>query len=399
MRFLATQPAVSSAAADGRRVRAALGRCASPRRRGASLVLIVLLLPIFVGMVAFAVDFGLMTLQRAQIQNAVDAGTLAASLQLRVDPTAITDAEAVAREYVQYNRVGSQIVVPEEAIDVEVGRWDDQSHQFTATEVDPNAVRVFARQDNEPYFFAQIFGHTSFGAPAEAIATASTSELDVMLVLDLSGSMADEGRIEALRNSAPSFAGIIDNMEGDNYMGVMGLSADPGSYAGSNAYDSGLHPTNNHHVGVLESVLTNNFGQLQSVTLGAANLVPQKYQPYTGTGAALGDAAHYLANGAEARANAEKIIVLMSDGLANRPTGSGPAYAQSMAVYAAGLDITVYTISLGNDADLVLMGQIAQLTGGLHFDATGSGEEDLTAALTTAFEAIGAAIKRNQLVQ
>ncbi len=362
-------------------------------------MLIVLLLPIFVGMVAFAVDFGLMTLQRAQIQNAVDAGTLAASLKLRVDPSAIADAEAAAKQFVQLNRVGSQVTVPDGSIDVEVGRWDDSMEQFTATTVDPNAVRVFARQDNEPYFFAGIFGHTTFGSPAEAIATGSGSALDIMLVIDLSGSMSYEGRIQALRNAAPVFVDIVENLEGDDYLGVMGLSANPSTYGGPNGYSSGLHPTDGHHIGVLESVLTQNFSSLKSGTLGSGSLVAGKYDGWTGTGAALGDSAHYLTYGAEARSGVQKIIVLMSDGFANRPDGSGPDYARSMATYAAGLDITVYTISLGDDADLDLMDDIATLTGGEHFDATGSGESALTAALTSAFQSIGAAIKRTQLVQ
>jgi len=383
MRFLASHAATSEA----------------HHRRGGSLVLIVLLLPIFVGTVAFAVDFGLMTLQRAQIQNAVDAGTLAASLKLRTDPDAIVDAEAAARQFVQLNRVGSQVTVPDGAIDVEVGQWSDSTQTFTATNTDPNAVRVFARQDNEPYFFAQIFGHTNFGSPAEAIATGSGASLDIMLVLDLSGSMSYEGRIQALRNAAPVFVDIIENMDGDDLIGVMGLAANPSTYSGNDGYSSGLHPTDDHYIGVLESVLTDNFNQLKNSTLGSANLTASKYNGWTGTGAALGDAAHYVTYGAEARSDAQKFIVLMSDGYANRPNGSGPAYALSMAAYAAGLDITIYTISLGDDADEDLMNGIAAASGGEHFDATGSGEATLTANLTAAFQSIAAAIKRTQLVQ
>jgi Flp pilus assembly protein TadG len=366
-------------------------------RRGASLVLIVLLLPIFVGMVAFAVDFGLMTLLRAQIQNAVDAGTLAASLKLKEDPKAIAEAEAAAREFVQLNRVGSQITVPEDAIDVEVGVWDDDKQTFTATTDEPNAVRVFARQDNERYFFAQIFGHTTFGAPASAIAAASQLELDIMLVLDLSGSMADEGRIQALWNAAPVFVNMVEGIGGENQIGVMGLSADPSTY--KNGYDSGLHPTPDHHVGVLESKLTDNFTALKSSVLTEKKLTPGKYQPWTGTGAALGDAAHYITYGKEARSKAEKIIVLMSDGYANRPSANGPQYALDMAKYAADRDITVYTISLGDDADVAFMEEMAQITGGSHFDATGSGEADLTQKLTEAFQYVTDAIKDTQLVQ
>ena len=88
----------------------------------------------------------------------------------------------------------------------------------------------------------------------------------------------------------------------------------------------------------------------------------------------------------------------MSDGQANKPNGNGPGYALDMASYASGLDIKVYTISLGTGADEDLMQQIADNTGGEHFQATGlSG--NLSADLTNAFEKIADAIKQTQLVQ
>ena len=89
----------------------------------------------------------------------------------------------------------------------------------------------------------------------------------------------------------------------------------------------------------------------------------------------------------------------MSDGHANRPTGYGPGYARKMAAYAAEHDVTIYTISLGNDADLDLMRDIAEITEGEHFDATGAGESTLTSRLTEAFRNTAAAIKRVQLVK
>jgi Mg-chelatase subunit ChlD len=113
----------------------------------------------------------------------------------------------------------------------------------------------------------------------------------------------------------------------------------------------------------------------------------------------LGDAAYYLSTSTLVRADARKTIVLLSDGYANKLTGNGAGYARSMADYAANQDVTVYTISLGNDADESLMQDIATRTGGLHFDATGSGATTLTQRLTTAFREIAAEIKRVQLVE
>ena len=95
----------------------------------------------------------------------------------------------------------------------------------------------------------------------------------------------------------------------------------------------------------------------------------------------------------------KKVIVLMSDGHANKPSGSADSYALDMAAYASSLEIKVYTISLGNSADMDLMTSIATATGGKHFDATGSGQAELTQKLTKAFQQAAAAIKRTRLVE
>lgn len=376
-----------------------------PRRRGGAMILMLVLLTIVIGMVAMSVDAGLMVLLRAEIQNAVDAGAVAAALRLQGDPENIDEAESMARNYVQRNRVGFTALVPEDAIDVEQGYFDGDTNTFTPTSVSPNAVRIYARQDAQPFFFARIFGYETFGAPAEAIASADPRPLDVMMVLDLSGSMADEGRIEALQNAAPTFVDVIEELGGEDHIGVMGLSANPDQYdpsgVGHNGtlYDSGLHPTADHNVGVLESGLDDRFSRLKNSVLNANHLEAGKYTNYTGTGAAIGDAVHYLMNSSDTRGNSVRALVLMSDGAANRPSGNGPGYARQMAQYAADNDVKIYTISLGNDADLDLMQDIADISGGEHFDATGSGEAALTERLTEAFRQAAAAIKRASLVK
>jgi len=382
----------------------------SEKRRGLALVLVALLLPLIVGIVAFVVDIGMMTLLRAEIQNAVDAGTLAATLQFQNDPDDADAAGKAALEFIQRNRVGSTLTIPEDAVQVEIGRWNPATQKFTATTVDANAVHVFARQDDQETFFGKMFGRQSYGAPADAIAATSGVTSDIMMVLDLSGSMASEGRIEALVAAAPTFVDVIESFGGDDQIGMMGLSVEPQLFnlnlIKSNTsvlmYTSGLHVNSGekYHVGVLEKKLTTNFDQLRNTVLSANNLTPAKYgDGFTGTGGALGDAVHYLVNGAEARSNAEKFIVLMSDGMANRPVNVGDRYALEMAEYAKANEVKVFTISLGNGADLDLMQRIADTTGGEHFDATGSGVSELTKVLTEAFEDAAGAMKRPQLVQ
>ena len=244
-----------------------------------------------------------------------------------------------------------------------------------------------------------------FGVPASAIAAAGSRPLDIMLVLDLSGSMADEGRIQALWTAAPRFVDFISELGDDDRIGVMGLATDPEDEEpirrGKKGvlYRSGLHPNRDYYVGVLEGTLTGDFESLKRDVLTSGNLIAGKYTGYTGTGAALGDAAHYLGHGREYRPHVERAIVLMSDGHANRPSEFGPAYAEDMARYAAKRKIAVHTISLGNEADVRLMERIAEIGNGRHFDATGSGVEDLSQKLITAFAQVVFALKRVQLVR
>ncbi len=372
-------------------------------RRGAVLILVCLFMTALMAFVAYTIDVGQMTMLRAEIQNGVDAGTLAAQLQLQMDPNNPEKAEAVAKEFVNRNRIGSNLV-PNDAIDVEVGVWNDELGTFVATPTGANAVRVYARQDQQGLSFGRLSKYDTFGAPAEAIASGSSSTNDIVLVLDLSGSMLYQGRIEALRNSAPAFIELIDDLGSGDQIGVMGYSADPSKFDASRIsgdaylYNSGLHPSSSHHVGVMEKPMTSDLPSIIPF-LGVERLKASKYQGWTGTGAALGDGAHYVVFGQEARKAANKILVLMSDGHANRPPGNGPGYAREMAAYAAGLDVTVHTISLGNSADEKLMQDIADIAGGQHFVAAGKGEAALTATLTEAFSEIAGKVKATSLVK
>jgi Ca-activated chloride channel homolog len=374
-------------------------------RRGAILVMVVLMSIMIFAMLSLSIDIGRMTILRSEVQNAVDSGALAAQLKLQQDPTAVEEAAAQAREFVRMNRVGSAAQIPEDAIQVEMGTWDSNTETFTANTANPNAVRVFARQDNEEYSFARVLGFDKFGAPASAIATGTNKSLDIMMVLDLSGSMKYEGRIAALRKSAPVFIDVIESLGGNDKIGIMGLSADPDEYdpqaKGHTGvlYRSYLHSSRDQHVGVLEAPLTTNYADLRNNKLSKDNLIAGKYTGWTGTGAALGDAVHYLTYGGESRRDADNVIVIMSDGHANRPSSNAPDYLRSMAAYAKANKVKVYTISLGNSADIALMKEIATITGGKHFDATGSGKNFLTGVLTQAFQDVAADIKRTQLVK
>lgn len=377
---------------------------ARAKRRGATILLLVVVLTVLIGMVAFAVDLGRMYLVRSQLQTAVDAGALGATLQLKRDDQDIDAAMERAHEFIEYNRVGWFVTVPEDAIEVVPGKWDSDTKNFS-TEGDFNAVSVSANLQNEPLFLAAFLGSRKFGVPRAAIASSDPDPMDIMMVLDLSGSMEDEGRIEALRDAAPAFVDVIEKAGDKDQIGVMGYGALPDEYdpmeQGHNGVEylsapSSLYPSGSEWVGVLEATLTDDFSTLRSDVLDSSTLLADKYNSYTPTGAAIRDAAHYLE--VNAREGTRKVVVLMSDGHANRPHDNANDYALEMAAYADGLDVRIYTISLGNSADEDLMEKIAAATGGQHFIANGSGDA-LRDTLTSAFRSVAASIKRAQLVQ
>jgi len=93
------------------------------------------------------------------------------------------------------------------------------------------------------------------------------------------------------------------------------------------------------------------------------------YDRYTNIGAGLQKGWQEL--DARGRPNTKKVIVLMTDGWANRPTDNPREFALEQARIAASKGYQVLTVSFGVEADTQLMEEIAQITGGRHFRVPG----------------------------
>ncbi|MEQ8837266.1 MAG: VWA domain-containing protein [Lacipirellulaceae bacterium] len=204
----------------------------------------------------------------------------------------------------------------------------------------------------------------------------------------------------------PTFIDVLRDVGDNDRLGVMGYGAIISKYNPSSQGHGGvsytlapssLYPSNDEWCGVLEAPLTYDLNYIRNNVLNSSTLLANKYNGWTPVGGALRDSAHYLSQ--NARSGVERVIILMSDGRANKPNGNGPGYALDMSYYAKGLNIKVYTISLGNGADEDLMQQIADVTGGEHFRAPGGSSGTLTTGLTDAFARIADAMKQTQLVQ
>lgn len=167
------------------------------QQRGAVLIIVAVLMTVFIGMTALAIDLGHLYLVRNELQNAADAGALAGASNL-IDYTSGAireDANQIAYDTALLN---SSVNLPVEVHwtsgnlgDVQRGHWSFTENKFTPNdslaqsefigktemELDAstdfiNAVRVVTRRSNHPVpsFFAGFFGFESFVRTAEAIA-------------------------------------------------------------------------------------------------------------------------------------------------------------------------------------------------------------------------------------
>lgn len=105
------------------------------------------------------------------------------------------------------------------------------------------------------------------------------------------------------------------------------------------------------------------------------------YDSYTNIGGGIQGAVTEL-NSTRARPAARKVIVLLTDGMANvnelgetTSYAGGAAYTTAQAQIAADQGIRIFTVSVGSSADQALMADVAEIGGGDTFHAEGSIEE------------------------
>ena len=436
------------------------------QRRGAVVVFFALMVVALLGMVAFAVDTGYIFTVDTELQRASDAGALAGAGVL---VQGVDVAEAVTREYVKANIVGARDVLDSE-IEVEFGHWDANSRSFAANPIQPSALRVNVVREQQPLFFARIFGRETFDVSASSVAQFRPRE--VMLVLDYSGSMNDDSELKSVSKlgrstveaniadiyaelGSPTFGNMsfgtqyISTTNTTTVLNILGLNGAAYPFPGGSWPDYvdyvknritsdyrrdygyltwvdylqnrqpkasqtpvlwqtseqpitalknavavflaymeevdtddriGLAVYNStSQLGLLEHGLTDDYSTIETIS---RQRQAGHYDVYTNISGGLKVAREEIEN--NARDGAFTLIVLMTDGIANRPsdTSTAKAAVNTEAQLAADADIPVVTISLGAGADTALMQSVADVTGGKHFIVEGGQqpyeyEEDL----------------------
>jgi Flp pilus assembly protein TadG len=139
---------------------------------------------------------------------------------------------------------------------------------------------------------------------------------------------------------------------------------------------------------ILEQGLTTNIGAVNTIT---QQRQAGHYNPYTNIGMGMQVARLELQN--NSRPGAYRLMVVMTDGVVNMPTSAsvGQALVLSEATAAANAKIKILTISMGVMADVSLMQQVADATGGINFVVPGGADyATYQQQLLTTFETIAA---------
>ncbi len=178
-----------------------------------------------------------------------------------------------------------------------------------------------------------------------------TTPVDVVLVFDRSGSMKfDNG--QRLADAQAASKGFLDLLGANDHAALV-------SYSSS---------------AVTSQTLTDTFSTIKTKIDGLTAVGS------TNIGDAIAAANLELAS-SRARADAIHVEVLLTDGLANKPFGSGfgenaadVAYAISKAQAAAAAGIRIFTIGLGSDINAAMLGQIATTTGAQFYASPSSAD-------------------------
>jgi Flp pilus assembly protein TadG len=247
------------------------------KRYGGTTTLTCLLLPLIVGMVAFAVDMSWLVLTRSELQNAADAAALAGANRLGDNyvlfslPTqtsankttlisgAVSAATTAAQTYAAANSAGGVSSLTLLSSDIDVG-YTDNSGNYTSNSTNPalypNTIKVTMRRDSTANGSLSMFFAPAIGVSTVDVQAAATA-------------MAYGGRVNSFRTNLGSVAGLLPiTYDVNNWNSFISNGIDPD---GNTNKDSSGNPT----IQVYPSIKSpGNFGwiSLNDSHVGASTL-------------------------------------------------------------------------------------------------------------------------------
>ena len=342
-------------------------------RRGAVLVLMVILLPVFLMLAAFAINLAYMELNRTELYTATDAAARATGREFSMTRDKAA-ARAKGKLFAEKNLVaGTPLRLQYSDFDFgESSRPNlTSTYQFDSHSHHTNSVKVIGRRDASsadgpiPLLMPNLLGRSNFSTQQSAIST--SVEVDIALVLDRSGSMAyaahEVAAFPPSPYSAPADWNFCDPAPPDcrwrNLITAVGVFLNEVSQSPA---DEAVSVSTYSDVAITNCDLTHNYGDI----INSLNPYTQSYcAGATNIGGGINEGVGALTLSPQARPNAMKVIILMTDGIHN--VGDYPLWP---AEVAANMGVQIFTITFANEADQWLMQEVASRGGGVHFHAS-----------------------------
>ncbi len=345
-------------------------------REGATMVLIVILLPAILALSALAINIAQMETANTDIQIVSDAAVRSAGRVFALTGSK-NDALQAAQEAASKNPIGN-FVLPIQMSDLDFGisqrNSTDEKYSFQIG-TPSNAVRLTtqsfsdgAGQAIEPVF--PFFGSSFEVRPRrEAISTQGT--IDIALAVDRSGSMAYSASEVAAYPPVPSNApaGWDFGQPVPPNARWLDLIAAVQVFAGvleKSPHEELLSLTMYNHDAIATQPLSSDY----DLTIADLVQVSHAYQKGgTNIGEGMFRALKTLQDDTYQRPHASKVIVLLTDGVHNY--GWNPLSASNRVSNAGAI---LFAITFSDEADQALMQEVAERCGGAHFHAV-NGEE------------------------
>jgi Mg-chelatase subunit ChlD len=333
----------------------------------------VLICPVVLILCGMAINWAQLQLVKTELQVATDVSCRAAGRTYNVT-NSMGQARAKAQEIADKNLVGNAPIVIRKS-DLERGISIRPSlgsrYDFIRENAGANSIRLtVAKNKRTPsgpvnLYFPMLGGISTADLQAQAIA--AQVELDIALVIDRSGSMAYS--IDEVANpyvypaNAPpgwDFGQPVPpgSRWGDTVEAVQIFLDELARYPQQKRISLTTYSTN----ATLETDLSFNHSPIvtaldkytMSFNSGATNI-----------SAGLTVASNVLASSPASRPYANKVIVLMTDGIQN--WGTNPI---SVAGTVSSRGVTIFTLTFSNEANQAAMKEVAKIARGSHFHAT-----------------------------
>ncbi len=314
------------------------------RTGGMTILIVTALIVLFVA-AAIGIDVAYMHLTRAELRTATDAAARAGVEALGRTQN-VNAARQAAINFAARNTVaGAPLQLADSDIEFGSTRGGNNSRfTFQPNATPPTAMRISGRRTaGSPsgpvsLLLGSMFGTSSF-QPVHA-ATAARLDIDISLVLDVSGSMSTDNRYGGLKNAVSVFINELNQTPQEERVSMTVYSTNASK----------------------EIAMTTN---LQSINNRLNQLGPNGMTAI-GRGMQVGLTTF---SDPQARPFALRAMIVMTDGHHN--TGIHPS---SVVTQAQQQNVTVHTITFSSGANQVTMRDVARAGGGMHVHANSNAQ-------------------------